>query len=419
MTLGSIPPTERLHLERSDLLVFEAKVLAATGNAGRDEVALDRTAFYVESGGQPSDQGTLAGRAVVGLRLEDNVVWHELGPGPFLSPGDPVSGAVDSRIRNDHMQQHTGQHILSQAFVRAGGGATRGFHLGREESTIDLNGPRPEEDLVAAAVLSANRCVLADVPVRVHFAKRSELNRYPLRREPGVDFDTLRLIEIEDFDWSACGGTHAGRTGEVGPLHVLGVDRIRDLWRIHFLAGWRALRYLAGLQGMLDGLARDHSLRWDGIKAALQARERENLELSRELRRLRVERGEAEAARLWESCSRKGEGPSRIARWCGQASADELRALAGRLVSFGPVLALVGGNDGGRSTWIAARSERMPEGSFEAGWAAGSFLRAWLAAFGGKGGGSEVFAQGTGPAVEDSALEGLEGRMAGWAAGEP
>ena len=388
-------PTRLLHQEDTGLFAFEATVTAVRLVEHGSEIALDRTAFYVESGGQPADHGTLAGRPLLGLRRDGGVVWHAVTEG-WLVPGDVVKGCIDAARRRDHMQQHTGQHILSQAFVREGARNTRGFHLGTEESTIDLDGDKPQSDLCASVAVAANDCVLSDRLIRIHEVPREELDRYPLRRDPGAEHEVLRLIEIEGWDWSACGGTHARRTGEVGAIHLLGVEKVRGFWRVRFLAGERTLRYLSRAHCVLDETARAHSLRWDGLAEAARAWTCEIAELTREVRRLRVERGEREAERLLHATTPGFGGVRRLGLWREDAAPDELRALASRFAASGAAVILAGCPDGERETWVAARSAAWTEAAGTPPHA-GALLREWLVTRGGKGGGSETFAQGGAP----------------------
>jgi alanyl-tRNA synthetase len=402
-------PTRLLHNEDTGLLEFEATVVAVRAGEHGGEIALDRTAFYTESGGQPADHGVLAGRAVLGLRREGGVVWHAVTK-CGLVPGDVVTGCIDAARRRDHMQQHTGQHILSQAFVREGARNTRGFHLGAEESTIDLDGDKPQIELCESVAVAANDCVFSDRPISIHEVPREELGRYPLRRDPGAEQEVLRLIEIEEWDWSACGGTHARRTGEVGAIQILGVEKVRGLWRLRFLAGGRTLRYLSRAHRVLDETARAHSLRWDGLGDAARAWTAEIVELTREVRRLRVERGEREAERLLLATKPGSGGVLLLGLWREDAphgehgGPDELRALASRFVASTAAIVLAGCPDGERETWVAARSAAWTDVEADAGAAAdgppphaGELLREWLAMRGGKGGGSDSFAQGGAP----------------------
>ncbi len=167
---------------------------------------LDQSAFYPTTGGQPHDTGTLGGRRVVDVvdREADGAVLHVLDAP--LDVGAQVSGTVDWPRRLDHMQQHTGQHVLSAAFVRLFEIPTVSFHLGTELSTIDLAGT-PGPEVIAQAEDEANRVVWQNRPVIVRFVSADEAARLPLRKEP-VRGGTLRLVEVEDFDLSACGGTH-------------------------------------------------------------------------------------------------------------------------------------------------------------------------------------------------------------------
>jgi alanyl-tRNA synthetase len=416
MNQPDLPATRRLHEQETYRLDFESPVLATrfAGDAAI-EAALVESAFYVDSGGQPSDRGTLAGREVLGVVLEDGVVWHrvprgEEADGEALAPGRVVSGHVDPSVRLDHMQQHTGQHILSQAFLRVGELPTISFHLGREDSTVDLRGTKPESQLLERVMVEANDCVLADRPIRIHRVERGELGRYPLRRDATADVDVLRLIEIEDWDWSACGGTHARRTGEVGPIQITGVERIREDWRIRFLAGRRALAFLRVAHRLLDGAARRHSVHWSafaevaaGWKEAAEAAERE-------VRRLRVERGAREGARLAVQAEPREGGLRALGVWVEGITAEELRAMAGRFVEFAPACFVGGTREGDRQTWIAACSADAPAGLP----GADQLLREWFAEIGeGKGGGNERMARGTSSPSAANEAE-LGGRLPAW-----
>lgn len=423
--------TLKLHLEETFLFRFEARVLSVgCEGEGLVRVACDRTAFYVESGGQPSDGGFLAGREVVGLRFEEGVVWHilrgEAPPRPGnarddsqgpparaetpLEPGATVAGEVDAARRLDHMQQHTGQHILSQAFMRAGPRPTHSFHLGREECTIDLSGPPPDPALLDAAFDLANACVLDDRPVRVHQVSRDDLARYPVRREPGGQRDVLRLIEIEDFDWSACGGTHAARTGQVGPIHILGAEKAKALWRIRFVAGRRALRYLAEAHRVLQEVARDHSIHWKGLPEAARLWQAETQTALKEVRRLRQELEEKEGEKLYHSTPADVEGVRRLFLWLGDLSAEALRRRAARFAALGPALVLVGSGQEDRAHWISARSAELPDGL--ASWSALEQLRVWVDRLGGRGGGTPLLAQGSSRRPDPREIEELEARGA-------
>jgi alanyl-tRNA synthetase len=403
-----LPPTRRLCHEDTWLFHFEASVLAVEpereraggGEAGEAvEVALDQSAFYAESGGQPSDRGTLAGLPVTALRLCEGVLWHRIGDltrgqRQALRPGARIAGEIDASFRLDAMRQHTAQHMLSQALVRIGGNPTVGFHLGREESTVDVGGPAPGDQVIAAVLQMVNSVVLEDRPVRVHQVLREDAGRFPLRRDPGAEIGILRVIEIEGFDWSACGGTHARRTGEVGPVHVLGTEKIRGDRRIRFLAGERVLRYLAGVHAIVEEIAHARSIRWDQAAGVVSALGEDASRLSREVKMLRLERGRVEGKRLLTGAVADEDGVRRLRVWLGDRSPDELRGVAAGFVEPGPAILLAGGMHDGRAQWVAARSAELPAGGE---WNAAAGLRKWLQTMGGNGGGSAVFASGTAP----------------------
>src|SRR5262245_26896385 len=218
--------TERLYYNEPYARQFDATVLEVSQRGDRLAVTLDRTAFYPTSGGQPFDTGQLGPFPVVDVVDDDNgVIEHLLDPGqtqvrpgsdPGLTSGMLVHGAIDWERRFDHMQQHTGQHVLSAAFDRLFGVRTLSFHLGAEVSTIDLARELTPIE-IAAAEGQANRIVWEDRPVAIRYASAEEAAAMPLRKE-SLRGGTLRLIDVEHFDLSACGGTHVARTGAIGKI---------------------------------------------------------------------------------------------------------------------------------------------------------------------------------------------------------
>ncbi|MDT8307463.1 MAG: alanyl-tRNA editing protein, partial [Anaerolineae bacterium] len=218
---------------------FEANVRERLVHDGKPAVVLDGTYFYPASGGQPADGGTLGGRPVLDVFIRNDgaivhVVGGELGDGA-------LQGVVDWPRRFDHMQHHTGQHILSQAFIRIAGAETISFHLSDNSVTIDLDCESLQPQEVEAAELLANTIVWEGRPVEVRMLSAAAAEQLALRKLPPVDGDTVRLVDIASFDLTACGGTHVARTGEVGMIKVVRVERQRGRPRIAFLCGRRAL----------------------------------------------------------------------------------------------------------------------------------------------------------------------------------
>ena len=231
--------TERIYYTEPTKTTFEALVVAVESSGSQSIVELDKTAFYPSSGGQPNDTGVLGGARVVDVReLDAGRIGHVITG--VVEESQVVTGMVDWPRRFDHMQQHSGQHVLSAVFDQRHSARTVGFHLGQEVSTIDLDRHLPVE-AVAEAELDANEAVWRNHPVSIRFATGSEVAALPLRKEP-VRSGDLRLIEIDSVDLSACGGTHVDRTGTIGLIAIRGTERFRNGLRVSFLCGGRVLK---------------------------------------------------------------------------------------------------------------------------------------------------------------------------------
>jgi alanyl-tRNA synthetase len=237
--------THRLYYEDSYLQNFEARVLScspaepvqgASGMQPAWEVLLDQTAFYPTSGGQPNDLGLLGDAAVLDVRDEEDGIVHIVDR--EVAPGG-VKGCVNWPRRFDHMQQHTGQHLLSAMFQERFGLPTVSFHLGAEICTIDLKGGEPSRDQLIGAQRAANKVIFEDRPVTVRYGTREQLARLGVRKEVERE-GLLRAIEIETADLQPCGGTHVKSTGQIGMILVRGCSKVRQDWRVEFACGRRA-----------------------------------------------------------------------------------------------------------------------------------------------------------------------------------
>ena len=225
--------TERLYDQDPYLKEFTARVVRKTDRG----VVLDRTAFFPTGGGQPCDFGTLNGHDVTDVVDEGGDVLHVVAE----EVDGEVRGLIDWERRRDHMQQHHGQHLLSEAFVRVAGAATSSFHLGEDESTIDLDKAAGPIDVERAEAL-ANMVVVENRPVRVGIHTPEEAKALPLRKPPPAGETRIRVIQVGDFDTQACCGTHPRSTGEVGVIQVTGVEKGKDGSRVRFVCGFRALK---------------------------------------------------------------------------------------------------------------------------------------------------------------------------------
>jgi alanyl-tRNA synthetase len=257
--------TERIYYTDPYAIEFDAAVVQAETLDGKPAVVLDRTAFYPTSGGQPFDTGTLDDVRVVDVIDRDDDIVHVLDKP--LGVGT-VKGRIDWDRRFEHMQQHTGQHVLSAAFDHLLKARTESFHLGSTSATIDLSREVSPKD-IERAVNEANRIVWEDRPVAIRFADADEAAKLPLRKEPARG-GRLRLIDVEGFDISACGGTHVARTGGIGNIAVAGWEKFRGGTRVEFVCGVRALRAYRELRDTVSASVRLISVLPGELPAAIE-----------------------------------------------------------------------------------------------------------------------------------------------------
>jgi alanyl-tRNA synthetase len=385
-------PTERLYFRDSNLLEFSAKVVAINPTERGDCVVVDKTAFYPTGGGQPNDTGILGGTRVVDVfEDETGAIYHVVEPPGSLVLGQEVIGAVDRARRLDHLQQHSGQHILSQAFVQTCGAETRSFHLGSRTSTIDIELQTPTEELMRAAEDHANDIVLEDRPMRVHLVNEEEAARLPLRKESAVR-GNIRVIEIEDFDWSPCGGTHAARTGQVGLIAIRSHERAKKMTRVEFVCGSRALNEYRLANDAALAVARLFSADRDSSPELVARAIQENKALKRRVRELLELATRAEAAEMLK------EAPSLRGFKLVQAvfegrDVEEIRMLAHKIIQQEASVALLATRDAQSARLVFARSESAQHNM-------GELLAEACETLGGRGGGKPDLAQGGGPGVE-------------------
>lgn len=376
--------TDRLYYTEPYRITFDGRVEQCEPASAGTRVTLDRTAFYPTSGGQPHDTGTLGGRRVLDVvDEEDGRIVHVLD-GP-LEIGATVSGQIDWARRFDHMQQHTGQHVLSAAFDRLHAARTESFHLGAASATIDLaREVTPEE--IAAAEDEANRVVWEDRPVAIRFVSSEEAAALPLRKEPART-GPLRLIDVEDFDLSACGGTHVARTGGIGIIAVSGWERFRSGTRVSFLCGGRALARFREWREAWAATQRHLSVAPVELAPGIERLQGENKTLGRQVRDLQARLAAFEARALVERGVRAGNRiivVEAVEGWDAQG----LKAMASAAAQE-PGAAVVLFSRSTPSLVVAARHA-------ESGADAGAIVKALVAEFGGKGGGKPDLAQGGG-----------------------
>jgi alanyl-tRNA synthetase len=256
----------RLYYNDSYLFEFDARIIQALETSGKHAVILDQTAFYPTSGGQPNDLGSLGGIRVLDVYEDEtsgevvHVVERPISPGP-------IHGSIDASRRRDHIQQHSGQHVLSRAFVELFGFETVGFHMGEVASTIDLTTELLTPSQLSDAEDAANAAVLENRPVQVCYIPPESVADAGLRK-PTEREGEIRVIDIDGFDRSACGGTHVRMTGEIGPILIVGTERVRKQVRVHFVCGVRAIRHARVTNRALESIGQTLSVSpFDSVRA--------------------------------------------------------------------------------------------------------------------------------------------------------
>ncbi len=386
---------------------FTAKVTKVEdAGDGAWRVWLDRTLFYPESGGQPDDWGTLGGFEVKAVSEEGPGVCH-LVKGR-LEIGDEINGHVDMVRRFDHMQQHTGQHILSRVFVSLEGLMTVGFHLGEKASTIDLSGTA-SEDVIARAEREANAVVFQDLEVGARVVTREE---YECGKDGGDGVrsrlpegaGSIRIVEIEDMDSSTCCGTHCLSTGMVGVIKLTGTENVRGGTRVEFLCGGRALGDYGEKHGALTALGASMSTDWRELGSIIEKLVSENKSLRKERDALSRELAGYRAVEIGEPTGEIG-GYGLVRKVFDSANAGEVREMAAKIRESGETIVLFG---------IAAPGPGFVFACNPAiGADMGAALREAADVIGGRGGGGKDFAQGGGgdPSKMKEALDAAEKKI--------
>ena len=433
-------PAERLYYADSALTQFTATVTdirerSRTGGASLWQVALDRSAFYPTSGGQPHDTGTLTATAPSGARLdaaitdveedEHGEVWH-LTPKPLLA-GTQIEGRVDWARRLDHMQQHSGQHLLSALFYQELRALTVSFHLGDAISTIDLNTESVDPAQLLHIEQLANRIVAEARPMAHRSVSAEDAERLlaagTVRKLPPRAGD-IRLVVIagktaaagaiaeeiapvNDLDVNACGGTHVGSTSQIGAVLLRGTERIRQSVRVSFLCGNRAIAAARADDALLSQLGREFSVGRPDLPAALARMKAEAKAGAKERQALREDLANYHAARL--IVEDPPQNDLRIVRRIfPDRDAEYIKLLASRVARAAPhTIALLASTQQQQApaTVVVACSQ-------EFGRDAGEMLRTALATFSGRGGGSATLAQGLVPADQlGPALDALEAQL--------
>jgi alanyl-tRNA synthetase len=383
---------ERIYYTDPGCRSFEATVTRSETRDGRALVTLDRTAFYPTSGGQPFDTGTLGGATVLDVLDIDEEVVHVVSEP--LTVGARVHGEIGWERRFDHMQQHTGQHLLSAEFDRLFEAVTVGFHMGAETATVDLSREVTSAE-IAQSEDEANRIVWEDRPVAIRFVSAAEAASLPLRKEPARE-GALRLIEVDGFDLSACGGTHVARTGSVGIIAVLASERFKGGSRVTFACGGRALHALRGLRDVVAGSVRVLSVLPEELPNGIRKLQADAKDLRKTLETTRgaLARYEGEALLAGATVLR---GVRIVVRVVADKDVAMLKTMALSAVAGGTAIVALLTPDSPAQVVIA----RSPDAPCDAR----AILKALTTQFGGRGGGTPELVQGGGLTGDVRAIE--------------
>ena len=409
--------TKRLYYDQPELLEFESVIEDVTDDSSRPALILRESAFYPTSGGQVHDTGWIALGSGERLRVaevadvEDGRVIHYLeAPAKPPAAGATIHGHIDAERRRDHMQQHTGQHVLSAAFVELYRLPTVSFHMGDDYCTIDLATESLTAPQVMGAEKRANEIVFENRLVRIRYVKREEAEKLGLRKLPPEGRDELRLIEVADFDLSACGGTHVNATGQIGSILLRKTEKTRQGMRVEFVCGARAVHSARRDYALLSEAAGLYSAQMGDVPDMI----RKGFDEAKALRRQRDEALEQLAAAMAEAALSApsgigtqfqpgaGESESRPVKTTGAGRTIIVRTFADRDINFAKLFAQKVARAGVPAVALVA-SAMDPPGLVFAQSAGGAFnvgalLKETLASVGGRGGGSRDFAQGGVPA---------------------
>jgi alanyl-tRNA synthetase len=395
---GLLSMTTRLYYNDSFLYDFDAEVREVV-EGPRPGLILDRTAFYPTSGGQVFDTGWISSEANPKLRVtevadsEDGRVIHYLeAPLQELKPGSRVRGEIDPTRRRDHMQQHSGQHVLSAAFVRLYGMATVSFHMADDYCSIDLDTPALTREQVEGAERLANEIILENRAVDIRFVTHEAAGKLGLRKLPPTERDELRLIDIRDFDLTACGGTHVAHTGQIASILLRKFEKVRQGWRVEFVAGLRAV---ATARRDFTTLTETAALFSAHIYDVPQ-QARKTLDEIKSLHR-RYEQSQEELAAAYAAVlladARETNGRRIVVRALSDRDLNFVKLLAQKLTRLSPNVIALLATTSPQPSIVFAQSTGQP---FDMG----ALMKETMTKIGGRGGGSKDLAQGGIPNVE-------------------
>ena len=376
----------RLYYDQPYLKEFDTEIVKAEAvHPEGYRLILRETAFYPTSGGQPNDKGSIAGVPVFNVTEEDGIIYHHVSQAP---QDRLVHCILDWERRFDFMQQHAGQHILSEAFLHHCQAATIGFHLTEDNLTIDLEIAELDEALIHRVEDTANQMIWENRPILRHWVTPEELARLPLRKQPKVH-ENIRVIEVQDFDWSPCGGTHPAYTGEIGSIKIRRWERSKGVTRVEFFCGNRALQDYRWKNQVVLALAQNYSVKDMELEDVVLRQQTQLKDLDKRLQEVEsaLLQKEAEAllqqaVRIHHICVVKGVLPA-------ERTLSDMKKMTFFLTQTPDTLVLLS-NSALPRQFTFSRSSQI-------NLSMNSALKVLQKEVGGKGGGSEVLVQGSYP----------------------
>jgi alanyl-tRNA synthetase len=383
--------TDRLYYHDSFLFDFEAEVRDVL-DSPRPTLILDRTAFYPTSGGQVFDTGWITSSPNTKLRVtevadaEDGKVLHYVEAVKDIKPGTRVRGQIDATRRRDHMQQHSGQHVLSAAFLRLYNMPTVSFHMADDYCSIDLDTPNLTKEQIESAERQANEIVLENRPVGIRFVTREEAGKLGLRKLPPTERDELRVIDIRDWDLSACGGTHVAQTGQIASVLLRKAEKVRQGWRVEFVAGQRAVATARRDFTTLTETAALFSAHIYDVPQQAQKSLDEVRSLRKHLERTQEELAAAQAATLLADTP-EVKGRRIVVQTLSDREINFVKLLAQKLTRLSPSAVALLATTSPQPSLVFAQSAGQP---FDMG----ALMKETMTKLNGRGGGSKDLAQG-------------------------
>jgi alanyl-tRNA synthetase len=366
--------TQKIYCENSYITECESNIIDIIEKDGKHHVVLDRTPFYPEGGGQPSDTGTIDGIDVFHVYEEEDLIYHVTERKP---ENKTVKCIVNFDRRFDHMQQHSGEHLLSGAFFRLYKGVNCGFHLGDDYVTIDINLKEVTEEMLRQIEEETNKYIFSNVEVYTYIVDKDKVSKLPMRKEVKVE-ENIRIVQMGDADYSACCGTHVARTGEIGLLKIVKAEKYKGMTRIYFKCGKRALEDYTNKHNIISTLGKFLSAEENSIFEKVQAQASLVKELNRKISETKKLLAEIEVDKLIKEAK-----SSLIIKNYEDKALEDVQYISAALENENFIVIL--------SSIPDKRVIMSQNGNFDISF--GKLFKEKLPAFNGKGGGNDKKAQ--------------------------